>query len=278
MTSQDSPIGSVPPNGHAVIEGPSANLTIDWNTFGTVTDLQILGATAPMDVIAGDDGHVSTVVWTIREMATALSSEGIELRFFSDWRADRLNALADAIVAKADFSEGDRFVMMRAKVVPDRDRAVPAEGALPAVEQFAYDEHAAAYDSLYEATLAKIPQRGVTTLDGVRRQIGDPEFATPELYRIADPGDASSFIATAALSITASSPQSPAIGEISLLAVDPSWQRKGVGRQLVSHLLHVLSSRDIRTALTYVDADNTAAMQLLESSGFRERAKRVYFT
>ncbi len=58
------------------------------------------------------------------------------------------------------------------------------------------------------------------------------------------------------------------IGEVYVVAVDPSQRGRGLGRTLTLAGLHHLRDRGLSTALLYVDADNTAAIGLYQSMGF----------
>ncbi|HEY1843322.1 MAG TPA: ribosomal protein S18-alanine N-acetyltransferase [Buttiauxella sp.] len=58
------------------------------------------------------------------------------------------------------------------------------------------------------------------------------------------------------------------------IAVDPAWQRRGLGRQLLEHLIRELEARDVFTLWLEVRASNSAAIALYESLGFNEATVR----
>lgn len=62
------------------------------------------------------------------------------------------------------------------------------------------------------------------------------------------------------------------------IAVDPAYQRKGLGRQLLEHLISELEARDVLTLWLEVRASNTPAIALYESLGFNEATiRRNYY-
>jgi [ribosomal protein S18]-alanine N-acetyltransferase len=60
-------------------------------------------------------------------------------------------------------------------------------------------------------------------------------------------------------------------GYLQRLAVDPSAQRRGLGRSLVADSLDWMRRRGAATAMVNTAFDNTAALALYESFGFRRR-------
>ena len=58
------------------------------------------------------------------------------------------------------------------------------------------------------------------------------------------------------------------LGEIYVIAVNPSYQGRGLGKQLVLAGLEYLSAREINVGMLYVDRDNTEARGLYFGLGF----------
>lgn len=62
------------------------------------------------------------------------------------------------------------------------------------------------------------------------------------------------------------------------IAVDPAYQRRGLGRMLLEHLIRELEKRDVLTLWLEVRASNAAAIALYESLGFNEATiRRNYY-
>ncbi|WP_336818384.1 MULTISPECIES: ribosomal protein S18-alanine N-acetyltransferase [unclassified Cedecea] len=58
------------------------------------------------------------------------------------------------------------------------------------------------------------------------------------------------------------------------IAVDPAYQRQGLGKALLEHLIVELEKRDVFTLWLEVRASNVAARTLYESLGFNEATVR----
>ena len=69
----------------------------------------------------------------------------------------------------------------------------------------------------------------------------------------------------------------PAIGEIYITAVDPSFNRVGIGGALTITALNYLKYQGLNQVILYVDEENTAAINLYQSLGFKEFGKDLLF-
>jgi ribosomal-protein-alanine N-acetyltransferase len=58
------------------------------------------------------------------------------------------------------------------------------------------------------------------------------------------------------------------------IAVDPAFQRRGLGRQLLQHLIDELIKRDVLTLWLEVRASNLPAIALYEQLGFNQVSRR----
>jgi mycothiol synthase len=69
----------------------------------------------------------------------------------------------------------------------------------------------------------------------------------------------------------------PPLGEIYVIATDPDFQGRGLGRKLVLAGLDSLARRGLDIGMLYVDATNTGAVRLYDAMGFvKHETDRVY--
>ncbi|HEY8092879.1 MAG TPA: GNAT family N-acetyltransferase, partial [Acidimicrobiales bacterium] len=69
----------------------------------------------------------------------------------------------------------------------------------------------------------------------------------------------------------------PVLGEIYVIAVDPDFHGRGLGRAMTLAGLDHLSAQGVPVGMLYVDADNPAALHLYASLGFTiHRTDRAY--
>jgi mycothiol synthase len=74
------------------------------------------------------------------------------------------------------------------------------------------------------------------------------------------------------------SSEKEALGEFYVVGIDPSEQGRGLGKALTLIGLHHLKASGIKRAELYVDADNSAAVAMYESLGFRTVSTDTMYT
>jgi mycothiol synthase len=70
----------------------------------------------------------------------------------------------------------------------------------------------------------------------------------------------------------------PALGEIYVIAVDPDFVGRGLGRDLTIAGLAHLADQGLRIGMLYVESDNTPAVSLYRSLGFTTHQTDTAFT
>ena len=69
----------------------------------------------------------------------------------------------------------------------------------------------------------------------------------------------------------------PAIGEIYITAISPSFVGGGIGKALTITALNYLKYQGLEDVILYVDAENQSAINLYQSLGFKEFGKDLLF-
>ena len=69
----------------------------------------------------------------------------------------------------------------------------------------------------------------------------------------------------------------PAIGEIYITAISPSFAGGGIGKALTITALNYLKYQGLADVILYVDAENQSAINLYQSLGFKEFGKDLLF-
>jgi mycothiol synthase len=107
------------------------------------------------------------------------------------------------------------------------------------------------------------PEQGGWTIETLRRREAEPWF-DPAGFRLHErDGKLAAFCWTKIHSDT-----EPPMGEIYVVAVDPTFHGHGLGKALTIAGLEHLAAKGLTTGMLHVDAANTTAMSLYERLGF----------
>lgn len=110
---------------------------------------------------------------------------------------------------------------------------------------------------------AEHPEQGAWNRDAMDEIIAEPWF-DPEGFLLHERGGR-----LAGFCWTKVHPEErPPLGEIFVIAVDPDFAGKGLGRDLTLAGLDHLYRRGLSVGMLYVDSTNEAALQLYEDLGF----------
>ena len=190
--------------------------------------------------------------------------------------------LTSAGVRLAAGEGGGAFELWAHDAGPDEDDLAAAEGlapardlyqmrrSLPAEERdglatrpFAVGRDEAAWLRVNNRAFAGHPDQGAWTMERLRGAEAESWFDADGLLLHEREGRLAGFCWTKVVDEAG-----PATGELYVLAVDPDFQGKGLGRRLVVAGLDRLSRLGLSSAMLYVDASNRPAVALYESLGF----------
>lgn len=107
------------------------------------------------------------------------------------------------------------------------------------------------------------PEQGGWTIESLQQREAEPWFDSAGFVLHEHDGKLAAFCWT-----KVHAAETPPLGEIYVIAVDPAFHGLGLGKALTIAGLHNIAARGLTVAMLHVDAANTAAMGLYERLGF----------
>ena len=176
-------------------------------------------------------------------------------------------AAHDRLAAEVGLARGRELRQLR--------RALPLhEQAMIDVRRFVPGQDEQAWLKVNNRAFSSHPEQGGWDLDTLLHREDQPWFDPSGFLLHERDGKLAAFCWT---KVHHQADGEPPLGEIYVVAVDPAYQRLGLGRQMVLAGLDWLAGQGLRTAMLYVDADNEGALRLYESMGFTlDHVDRAY--
>ncbi len=116
------------------------------------------------------------------------------------------------------------------------------------------------------------PEQGDWHLDTIVEREAEPWFDPSGFFLHHIDGKLAAFCWT-----KIHSDHEPALGEIYVIATDPAYAGRGIGRQMCIYALCQLSKQGLSQAMLYVDSSNLSALKLYEELGFKiDHLDRAY--
>ncbi|MFF0814833.1 mycothiol synthase [Rhodococcus sp. NPDC003318] len=178
---------------------------------------------------------------------------------------------ARAVAARLGLRPARELLQMRRRLdepplpeVPTRDGVTLRTYAGPSDDADLLRVNAAAFDWH--------PEQGAWTQREIDERVAEPWFDSAGLFVAADSdtGEMLGFHWTKVHAATGSGdePGEPAIGEVYVVAIDPSAQGRGLGRLLTVAGLRYLRDRGLGSVLLYTEADNSSALHTYDRLAF----------
>lgn len=171
------------------------------------------------------------------------------------------SAADDAVAEAAGLQRGrDLFQMRRRLPVTERHSSVKTRPFVPGADEEAWLE-------VNNRAFRGHPEQGSWTRQELEDREGQPWF-DPEGFLLHEiDGQLAAFCWT---KVQDDEHDEGEIGEIYVIAVNPDFQRRGLGTELVLAGLEHLSDVGLEKAMLYVDRDNEEARALYRSLGFED--------
>lgn len=174
----------------------------------------------------------------------------------ANWWVHRPDDHVDAIATSAGMTLGRRLLQMR--------RSLPMPGAVTVkTRAFVVGQDEAAWVRVNNAAFHDHPEQGGWTVDTLLLREAEPWF-DPSVFLLHErDGELAAFCWT-----KVHGDARPPMGEIYVIAVDPSFHGLGLGKALTIAGLDNIAARGLTVAMLHVDAANIAAMSLYTRLGF----------
>lgn len=177
-----------------------------------------------------------------------------------------------------DADESDLALATRIGLAPTRElfemrRHLPLEQhATVDTRAFVIGQDDGAWVAVNNRAFAEHGEQGGWTADILATRFGEPWFDADGFRLHERDGRLAAFCWT-----KLHTDQEPVLGEIYVIAVDPDFHGKGLGKQLTLAGLDSIAARGVSTAMLFVDADNAPAVAMYERLGFTIHHKRQAF-
>jgi mycothiol synthase len=232
-----------------------------------VTSLQVVVDPAHREHPADGDDVRTTLI----TRALAESARPVRLWIMQAGEGD------DPALAALGFRPERDLLQMRVALPLPADIVAATRAA--ATRSFVTGRDDEAWLRVNNRSFAGHPEQGNWTLEKLREREA-AEWFDPAGFLVVDgPGGADGPDIVGSCWTKVHRHRQPMLGEIYVIAVDPSRQGKGWGRALTVAGLQWLSAQGLQVGMLYTDASNTAAVALYESLGFAiDHVDRSYLT
>lgn len=174
---------------------------------------------------------------------------------------------SDRLASSVGLHRGRELLQMRV------DLPLPGSPTTDIATRDGRPDDAAAWVEVNNAAFAWHPEQAGWTVDDFAQRQAEPWFRLDGLRILEIDGRMAGFCWT-----KIHADHRPPLGEIYVIAVHPDFHRRGLGRALTIDGLRWLAGEGLRTGMLYVDADNTAAVEMYRRLGFHVHERQQAYT
>lgn len=264
-----------PPTGRAgslaVPGDPPAAVT--WSRRAEVTEVEIHAT----DLDTADAARVTAVTAAVGAISRNPDIAGSRIHLAADHAPDVDHRLPTELATALGLAPRRELLQLRRPLPVPRDAPSRAGAPTLATRPFRPADDEAAWLRANNRAFASHPDQGAETPATLASRAAEDWFDLDDFLVVDDPDHPGELAGFCWTKVHQPTDQEPALGEIYVIGVDPDHQGEGLGRALVLAGLDHLADRGIRTAVLYVEADNTPARALYQRLGFSiHQRRRVY--
>lgn len=245
-------------------DGPIAVTVADATGLLALAQISTANRSASLEVVVrpGLSDATAILVDATETMIDSFRRQGGGRLF---WWIDDAGAAEVALAARVGLAPERELLEMRRTLPLDEHATVATRSFVPGQDE-------AAWIAVNNRAFAEHAEQGGWTHDTLAARTAEPWF-DPDGFRLHErDGRLAAFCWTKLHTDT-----DPVLGEIYVIAVDPEFHGRGLGRELTLAGLDSIASNGVSAAMLHVDADNTSAVAMYRRLGFTIHRRRQAF-
>jgi len=255
----------------------STGATVSFTRRGDEVELTLSALPDPGDDRDAAIEAVTRLALLVKRAADQPELAGARVHLAAEHDAAVDDPVSDAVARMAGLTDRRDLLQLRRPLPVQADHPARPSAPRVALRPFRLGRDVDAWLRVNNRAFADHPDQGRETAETLTARMAEPWY-DPADFLVSDdparPGELTGFCWTKR---HRPADPDPALGEIYVIAVDPSHRGEGQGPSFVLAGLDHLSEVGLRTAVLYVDADNGPARRLYDRLGFvPHRIRRVY--
>ena len=245
---------------------------------GDSTEIELLG---PLTTQSDGGGSPELEAMAVAEVTSLLTSgdmAGTTVHLAADHPAGSLLKVPEAVADATGFTNRRDLLQLRRPLPVPADHPARNGAVVHGMRAFQPARDADAWIRANNRSFAQHPDQGQETPTTLGDRMAESWFDPDDFLVLDDtdrPGELAGFCWT---KIHPATDDSPALGEIYVIGVDPANAGKGLGTPLVLAGLDHLAAKGLTVANLYVEADNAPALRLYDRLDFEIHTRRRVYT